>query len=62
MRFVSKGVNPIQITNSLIDIQETVNTPEVAKTARWFVEVVTDNYMDLGPLNTAVHQIVVPRD
>jgi hypothetical protein len=62
VRFVSKGVNPGQITQSLIDIQETVSHPSISSHAYWIVEVVTDNYMDLGPDNNAVNQIVVPSD
>jgi egghead protein (zeste-white 4 protein) len=62
VRFVSKGVNPIQITNSLIDIQQTVNHPEVRNRAQWFIEVVTDNFMELGHENRVVNQIVVPSD
>lgn len=62
VRFVSKGVNPGQITQSLIDIQNTVNDSALCHIANWIVEVVTDNYMDLGPHNHAVNQIVVPSD
>eukprot|EP00801_Mesodinium_rubrum_P003536 Mrub_03536.p1 GENE.Mrub_03536~~Mrub_03536.p1 ORF type:complete len:477 (-),score=41.68 Mrub_03536:6-1331(-) len=62
IRFVSKGINPQQICDSLIDIQEVVTDDRVKRNANWYVEVVTDNYMDLGPKNANVHQIVVPQD
>lgn len=59
---MSKGVNPGQITQSLIDIQQTVNNPQIHNIANWVIEVVTDNWMDLGPHNNCVNQIVVPSD
>jgi len=55
-------VNPQQITSSLIDIQASVNNSAIANLADWIVEVVTDNWMELGPENNVVNQIVVPSD
>jgi hypothetical protein len=39
-----------------------VNNSALCHLAHWIIEVVTDNYMDLGPHNKAVNQIVVPSD
>jgi len=60
VRFVSKGVNPQQITSSLNDIQASVNNSSIANLADWIIEVVTDNWIELGPENNGVNQIVVP--
>lgn len=35
IRFVSKGVNPQQIRDSLIDIQAVVNDERVKRNANW---------------------------
>jgi len=60
VRFVTKGTNIQQIIESLYDMQQTVNDKLLNSRAEWHIEVVTDNYIDLGVVNKNVVQIVVP--
>lgn len=50
------------ITESCYDIQSSINDKLLHSRAEWHVEVVTDNYVDLGPMNCNVNQVVVPED
>jgi len=62
VRFVTKGVNPQQIIESCYDIQQSINDKSLKNRANWYVEVVSDNYIDLTDINKDINQIVVPVD
>lgn len=45
-----------------MDIWESIKVPTLYMRAEWKIEVLTDNFMDLGPATEFTTQIVVPND
>lgn len=62
VRFVTRGTNRQTICESLEDMQKVLNDPTLKAKADWVLEVLTDNYVELGESNRCVSQIVVPKD
>lgn len=50
------------VIESLYDIQLTLNDKDLHNAATWIIEVVTDSFIDLTPVNSQIIQIVVPTE
>lgn len=60
---MTKGTNRQQIIESCIEIKKSIaGDGDLENRAEWHVEVLTDNYINLGKMNTDVLQVVVPQD
>lgn len=62
MRFVTKGVNQQQVIESCMDIQKSIWNDGLEHRAEWHIEVLSDNWLDLGPATSFTDQIVVRSD